>query len=191
MKKIVLVLVGGLLLGSCGTETTETNDSSNNTEQAESTDVIKNKLFELISDADKGMKPLMPISDVSKYDNNVKPYMVGEKETGNFNSKWNDGDFEGSRFYSKLYNDDTKLSEVRLSIMMKHDVYVDQDTGEADASKKIDFDKYLKLLSEKIGSEPEKETHTGGKHLWKTEDAEWRLGSYDDYSLEFTMKKVR
>lgn len=193
MKKLVLVVIGGLLLHSCGSETGETagTEGTGEVQSTGSGDVIEDKLIGLIEDAEKGMKPLSPIADVSKYDSNAKVYVVGEEETGNYNSKWENEDYHGSRFYSKLYNDATKLDQVRLSVLTNDDVLYDETTGEIDESKKIDFDHYLNVISEKIGSQPEKENYTGGGHLWKTADAHWKLSSYDDYTLEFTMKRVK
>ena len=191
MKKIVLILVGGLLLSSCGSDTNESTDGTGETETTGSGDIVNDKIVELILDVEKGMKPLSPIADVSKYDSEVKAYVVGENETGNFNSQWEDGDFEGSRFYSKKYNDDSQLGEVRLSIWVKQDVIYDSETGEEDESKKIDYDKYLNIISDEVGGQPTKENHTGGGHVWKTSTANWYLSTYDDYSLEFKMKEAK
>ncbi|MFT5821750.1 MAG: hypothetical protein ACI8ZM_003004 [Crocinitomix sp.] len=194
MKKIVLIFVGGMLLASCGSEVNDATDESTNstteTQTNSSGDIVKDKILELISDVDKGMKPLSPIADVSKYDADVNPYLVGEKETGNFNSKWEKGDFNGSRFYSKKYNEDSQLGEVRLQILLNEDVYYNSDSDEEDASKKIDYDKYLNIITEETGAEPE-EDYTGDGHVWKTATATWYLSTYDDYSLEFKMKEAK
>ncbi len=180
---------------SCESEVTVTTSGTDTETESTTTqssgDIVKDQIFGLIADADKGLKPLSPIANIDKYDANTKAYIVGEKETGNFNSKWEKGDYEGSRFYSKKYNDDSQLSEVRLSIMVKEEIYYDDESDTEDESKKIDCNKYLKIISEKLGVEAEEETYTGGGHVWKTPIANWQLTTYDDYSLQFVMKESK
>lgn len=195
MKKLVLILAGGLLLGSCGSDEAnsenESGDNATETQVTESGDVIEDQIMALIADVEKGLKPLSPIAEISKYDNNVKPYLVGENETGNFNSESEKGDYEFSRFYSKKYNDETLLGEIRLSIFVKEDVVWDPETDEEDTSKKIDLDKYKEIITAEMGTEPEEEDYVGGGLLWKTPTANWKLSNYDDYSLEFKVKEAK
>ena len=195
MKNLVLVFVGALLLGSCGSEengtTEDSTDSVTETQPTSSGDVVKDQIVELISDSQQGMTPLSPIADISNYDSNTEPYLVGENETGNFSSKWDNGDFEGSRFYSKKYDDDSQLGEVRMQILVKEDVYYNYDTDEEDESKKIDFDKYVNIITEEIGVSGEEDEYSEGGYVWTTPTAEWSLSTYDDYSLEFKMKYIR
>ncbi len=194
MKKIVLILVGGLLLGACGSEANEaaddSTDSSTETQTNASGDVVKDQIVGLIADVEKGMKPLSPIADVSNYDSSVEPYLVGENETGNYNSSWEDGDFKGSRFYSTKYNDKSQLGEVRMQILVIDDVRWDPETDEEDASKAIDYDKYKDVITEQVGSQPEVDEYSDG-HVWKTATANWYLSAYDDFSLEFKMKEAK
>lgn len=180
MKKIVCVLMLPLLIASCGTKEVESSGKGG--------DVVLEQINKLMSDAEKGMKPLSKIAEVTTFDNNAKPYLREDNnsETGNFQSKWEDGDYKITRFYTKKYNDESLLQGVRVSVVLKDEAYYNPDTDEEDPSKKIDFDKYSKILSEKLGSQP---SDYNGSKVWKTDKADWYMNQWDDYSLEFTMKK--
>lgn len=113
MKKIVCMLMFPLVIASCGNKETESNGKES--------DVVLEQINKLMSDVEKGMKPLSKIAEVTNYDNNAKPYLREDNnsETGNFQSKWENGDYKLSRFYSKKYNDESLLGEVRVSVVLK------------------------------------------------------------------------
>jgi len=132
------------------------------------------------------------ISEISKFDANQKAYVLpGGKATGNFKSEWEKGDYRGSRFYSKRYNDDTKLGDIRMSVSLKEEVYMNDETGELDASKKIDLNTYVKLLSDKLGVEAKDVSSTLGGYQWVTATEKWGLKSYDDYSIQLNVKAAK
>lgn len=188
MKRLTYLLLSAsfmLILTSCGGE-------KNSTEAEGSGDVFRDQITALFADFEAGLKPLSNISEISKFDANQEAYVLpGGKATGNFKSEWEKGDYSGSRFYSKRYDDDSKLGDIRLSVTMKEDAYYNDETGEEDASKKIDLNTYVKMLSDKLGVEAKDVSNTLGGYQWVTATEKWGLDSYDDYSLQVTVKAAR
>gem|GEM_PF-4195083 len=177
-----------LLLAACGGG--ETNSAESGGEG--SGDVFQDQITALLADVEAGLKPMSNMADISKFDPNQEAYVLpGGQETGNFRSEWKKGDFNGSRFYSKRYNDDTKLGEIRLSVLKNEDVYINEETGELDASKKIDLNTYVKLLTEKLGVEAKDVSNTLGGYQWVTATEKWGLKAYDDYSLQVNVKAAK
>ena len=170
MKSTIVLAIAmtGIIFTACGgkKDSKATGDSKGSTATVSGVnpaiEAELNNTFKMIND---GFAPgTAEMSKISDFDKEAKPFMMNEKNTGNFKTLIDNEEINIEKFYSANYTKPGVLYDIRFSAS---DKTLQKDTGTVD----INLDAYVQVLDKAFGVKGVKGTESGFEDaiVWKTD----------------------